>query len=75
MSPESHKIRTDADLERLFPEHQWWKPIPLRRIRPGLITWSWGCAFCLYRQGLAPDGGAMRFGSAAAVDRHLAQHR
>lgn len=73
MSPESHKIRTDADLQRLFPEHEWRRPIPLKFMNDHQLVRPFGCAFCVYRYGLDPDHGAHRFSSEAGVRFHLEQ--
>jgi hypothetical protein len=63
------KARPDAELERLFPQHPWRAPVPVRTgPRPPLFA----CPFCLYRHGLVGQDW-LCWPSAAAVEAHLAE--
>ena len=60
---------TDADLERLYPKHPWWEPLPVKNG----TTQYYGCAFCLYRDG---TNKRLLFRNPNTVREHLARvHR
>jgi hypothetical protein len=66
------KTRPDAELERLFPQHPWRTPLPVRTVkRPQAPLFA--CRFCLYRHGLVGQDW-LCWPSAAAVEAHLAVH-
>jgi hypothetical protein len=66
---------SDTELEQMFNEHLWRKPIQLRydvNTVGGFQAWTavgrrFVCPFCLYRKG----PGVRRYMSAEDVERHL----